>query len=198
MTYKADYYQIPTGIDATVAKHVIDTIHLNAGAREKSMIGGGMLGDGTFGQAIADNKIRNSTQRWIANDHWLAGMMAHFIREANRNYFMFDLIGWSDQIQYTDYEGKGAHYKWHCDTNHSVIVPNTVRKLSISLLLSDPNDYEGGEFQILNADNHTMKTFKPELGQAIIFPSYLVHRVRPLKSGRRVSLVGWYGGPAFR
>ena len=198
MTYKAEFYQIPTGIDATLAKHIIDTIHLNAGAMEKSMTGGGMLGDGSFAQSIADNAIRKSTQRWIATDHWLSGMMAHFIREANKNYFQFDLIGWSDQIQYTEYNGKGTHYKWHCDTNHSVLIPNTVRKLSISLLLSDPSDYDGGEFQILNSDASTMKTFKPDIGQAIIFPSYLTHRVRPLKSGKRVSLVGWYGGSPFR
>ena len=43
-----------------------------------------------------------------------------------------------------------------------------------------------------------MKTFKPQMGDAIIFPSTTRHRVRPLKSGKRISLVGWYGGPAFR
>jgi len=124
--------------------------------------------------------------------------MSHYIQEANRNYFQFDLTQWSDQIQYTEYNGKGTHYKWHADSAHSSLSPMLVRKLSISLLLSPPDDYEGGEFQLLSSDSKEMKTFKPEMGQAIIFPSYLTHRVRPLKSGHRVSLVGWFGGPPFR
>ena len=197
MTYKNEFYQIPTCIDSKLAKHIIKTIDKSQPVREKSMVGGGYTPDGKS-TAVVDNSIRNSTHRWLATDHWLAGMMAHFIREANRNYFDFELMGWGDQIQYTEYNGKGTHYKWHSDSNSSVIMPGTVRKLSISLLLSGPEEYEGGEFQILCSDNKTMKTFKPDMGQAIIFPSYCTHRVRPLKKGRRVSLVGWYAGPAFR
>ena len=198
MTYKSEYYQIPTAIDKTMAEHIKNTVHTFASERQKSMTaGGGMVGDGSFAQ-VANMMIRNSTHRWIATDNWIAGMMAHFVREANLSYYNFDLIGWADQIQYTEYNGKGTHYKWHADSMDSAIIPNTCRKLSISLLLSGPDEYQGGEFQILNSDNSTMRTFKPELGQAIIFPSYLTHRVRPLKSGNRVSLVGWYGGPHFR
>jgi predicted 2-oxoglutarate/Fe(II)-dependent dioxygenase YbiX len=43
-----------------------------------------------------------------------------------------------------------------------------------------------------------MKTISMDVGDVIIFPSDIIHRVRRLKSGKRISLVGWYGGPAFR
>ena len=75
---------------------------------------------------------------------------------------------------------------------------NLIRKLSISLILSDPSEYEGGEFQIMHMGDKKMTTMKPPMGTAIIFSSTTRHRVRPIKSGKRISLVGWYGGPPFR
>ena len=191
MTYKADYYQIPTGIDATVADHIIKTSHLLGTERMRSRIGSTETGE-------VNKELRNSIHRWLATDCWIAGMMAHYINEANRNFFNFDLEGWADSIQYTEYKGKNTHYAWHYDSSDAAFVSGGVRKLSISLLLSDPEDYEGGELQLLHPGEKRMVTFKPNLGQAIIFPSYLQHRVRPLKSGNRFSLVGWYGGPPFR
>ncbi len=71
-------------------------------------------------------------------------------------------------------------------------------KRSVALRLADPEDYEGGEFQLLFKDRKEMLTIRPEIGSAIIFPSDALHRVRPLKGGKRVSLVGWYGGPPLR
>ena len=199
MTYHPDYYQIPTAIDSNIAQHLIKTVRHFGSDSTKSLVGGnGMLGDGSMAEGILNRELRNSSHRWIPTDNWVAGMMSHFIREANRNFFKYDLTGWSDQIQYTDYHGAGKHYDWHADSAESSIVPGTVRKLSISLLLSDPDQYEGGEFQLMFPGNKGMKSFKPALGQAIIFPSYAAHRVRPLRSGRRISLVGWYGGPQFR
>ena len=102
-------------------------------------------------------------------------------------------------IQYTVYDERDSHYKWHCDTGNTDLLNECEsRKLSISLLLSNPDEYEGGEFQLQLCGRSDMITMKPPLGHAIIFPSTSVHRVRPVKSGRRVSLVGWYGGPNFR
>lgn len=191
MTYKADFYQIPTAIDETIASHIIATSHELGSERMRSEIG-------SDNGAAMDKAIRNSTHRWMATDNWIAGMMGHYINEANRNFFNFDLAGWSDSIQYTEYRGKGTHYAWHCDSTDSKFTNIGVRKLSISLMLSAPEDYEGGEFQLMFDNGQQMQSFKPALGQAIIFPSYLKHRVRPLKSGKRISLVGWYGGPAFK
>ena len=194
MTYKAVYYQIPTGIDQELANHIIKNSHILGDERTQSLIGGTETG----GPGDLNKKLRNSAHRWMPIDNWIAGMMSHYIPEANRNFFQFDLTSWSDQLQYTEYNGKGTHYDWHSDTAVSKLTPGTVRKLSVSLLLSDPSEYEGGEFQIMYPGNKQVYTFKPALGQAIIFPSYAMHRVRPLKSGSRVSLVGWYGGPPLR
>lgn len=187
--YKADFYQIPTGIDRPLAEHIIENICVIGTPAEDSTVG--LNGNLRL-------SMRNSQQRWLPTDSWVAGMMAHFINEANRNFYNYDLTGWSSQIQYTEYNGEGTHYSWHCDSADSKLIPGVVRKLSISLLLSSPDEYEGGELEIMYPGMRKRHVIKPILGQAIVFPSTAMHRVKRLKSGRRISLVGWYGGPPFR
>ena len=57
-----------------------------------------------------DTTWRKSKHQWIPTDHWISGMMAHFIHSANEAYFHYDLAHWSGQIQYTVYDGEGTHY----------------------------------------------------------------------------------------
>jgi PKHD-type hydroxylase len=141
-------------------------------------------------------EVRSSSNRWIYTDSWIAGMMSHFILCANKSYFDFDLEGWNDQIQFTVYDSPGDHYNWHIDVMKK---PKKyfIRKLSIVMCLSSKNDYGGGELQLFHPTKKC-KTFKLDAGDVIIFPSIVSHRVKPVTSGRRISLVGWYGGPPFR
>ena len=180
------FYQIPSGLP----DEILDSLCKQCESFEEAMEAS------TLKDHIVDESIRISKTHWIPTDHWISGVMAHIVREANDNLFKFDLTCWSAQIQYTVYDGKGSNYSWHEDTALSAYNQNEVRKLSISLLLSDPEDYEGGELQLLSARN--MTSYRAPKGTAVIFPSPTVHRVRPLKSGIRRSLVGWYGGPGWR
>jgi len=189
MSIYNNYYYIPSGIK----KEFCSLIQKEFGQESltSSMI---RLQDS---QSTIDSDIRKSKNFWIPTDHWVAGMMAHFINCANLNLFNYDLTSWHDQIQFTVYEGKGSHYAWHSDFTTEQYNPGIIRKLSISLCLSSKDDYEGGEFQLMSGPRN-MKTISMDVGDVIIFPSDIIHRVRRLKSGKRVSLVGWYGGPAFR
>jgi len=187
-----DYYYIPTGIDKDVADLIIKQ------CSKKELISSEVMDGAPVGGSNLDTTLRVSEQCWLPTDHWIAGMMKHWIESANTHYFHYDISKWSDQIQYTVYDGPGSKYNWHTDICTSTIDNSIVRKLSISLLLSDPSEYEGGEFQVMLAGDTKTKTIKPALGDAVIFPSTARHRVRRLKSGKRISLVGWYGGPAFR
>jgi PKHD-type hydroxylase len=187
MQNKPDFYYIPSAIDEEVVNVIINQCK-NLELVE-SMIT-------TPVQVVYE--YRKSKNTWIATDNWISGMMKHFIEVANINYFNYDLNQWSDNIQYTVYDEKNSHYNWHCDITESSFNSNLIRKLSISLILSDPSEYEGGELQIMHMGDKKMKTLKPPIGTAIIFPSTTRHRVRPIKSGKRISLVGWYGGPPFR
>ena len=115
--------------------------------------------------------------------------------------------------QYTRY-GPGGHYAWHPDAHREIEGPDSefpglIRKLSFTLLLSDPDEYEGGELLI---EDHqasgpdeiwfriTNMSLVPEYntkGTMIVFPSHLWHQVKPIKRGLRRSLVGWFMGPPW-
>ena len=181
-----DFYHIPTAIDRETA----ELIHKQMKDKQ--------LETSLFHTGIEDKKIRNSQHHWISTDSWIAGMLKHFIEVANNNLFHYDLTKWSEQIQYTVYDGPSSHYTWHRDIKESSFGRDTVAKLSITLFLSDPEDYEGGEFQLMFHGDTYMHTMKPPIGTAIIFPATSRHRLRPLRSGKRTSLVAWMGGPPFR
>lgn len=185
------YYMTPSGLP----KEVLDSLCKQCQGFENTLVTS-TVNTGIQGKSTIDKKVRVSKNCWIPYDHWIAAVMAHLVRDANDSFFKFDLTRWAEKIQYTLYNGKGSNYNWHEDTAISPYHENNVRKLSISLILSDPNEYEGGEFQLLTGKK--MQSFKPPAGTAIIFPSIITHRVRPLKSGIRRSLVGWYGGPPWR
>jgi PKHD-type hydroxylase len=156
-----------------------------------------LIGDETLDKKLMVNsKVRDCQVRWLSQDMWISGVMASLMSEANSTFYEYDLTSWSDPIQYTVYTGKGSQYSWHYDTVKDPTGNKLCRKLSISVFLSDPSEYEGGEFQIHNLRETT--TLKPEAGTFVIFPSSMPHRVRPLKSGVRRSLVGWRQGPFWR
>lgn len=194
MSIYNNYYYIPSGI----TKKFCNLIEEEFSEQElkTSTIGGQKIKTNSFESTI-DTDIRISKNLWIPTDHWVPGMMAHFINCANLNLFNYDLICWTEKIQYTVYDGKGSHYSWHKDFSTDSYVSEMIRKLSISICLSKKTEYEGGEFQLMMTPKQ-MKTFSMDIGDVIIFPSDVLHRVRPLKSGKRISLVGWYGGPPFR
>jgi len=144
------------------------------------------------------SSIRECKNFWIPNTHWVSGMMFHFVNVANQLNYNFDLQMWCGDIQYTIYEGLGTYYDWHTDFSPD-FNKDFVRKLSISLMLSSSDDYEGGELELDmgKGDNKSAK-FKLDVGDLVIFPSNMWHKVNTITSGKRVCLVGWFGGPPFK
>ena len=90
---------------------------------------------------------------------------------------------------YHDHEG--GHFGWHMDVG-----PRTPRKLSLTLQLTDPSRYQGGELQFFTGD--IVRTAPRDRGMLIAFPSYMVHQVTPVTAGTRKSIVAWVSGPQFR
>lgn len=155
-----------------------------------------------FGKQVRDDQaLRRSQVRWIKKHtkgfEMLWGRLGELFAEANRNAFGFDL--WDlTEVQFTEYkaENKG-HYGWHEDLNWVNRPPNRYhRKLSLVMQLSHPDSYEGGDFEIEQEAPAKAKVRKQ--GSVVIFPSFLRHRVTPLRKGTRYSLVAWINGPQFR
>ncbi len=114
--------------------------------------------------------------------------------QCNAECFGFNLNG-LQEFQVAKYE-TDDHYVWHSDMRLNK--RESMRKLSITVQLSDPNDYEGGDFEFPEDIGCPARPFIAEKGTVIIFPSFLPHRVTPVTKGTRYSLVGWYEGNNWR
>lgn len=144
-------------------------------------------------------EVRNSFVAFIYPNEvtaWVFEKLAHIINQINDNYFQFDLYSMEEGLQFTRYqlvdENQYEHYGWHTDIGEKF----GRRKLSLSLQLSNPDEYEGGDLQVTFGAEPT--TLSRERGVINFFPSYTLHRVTPVTKGVRYSLVCWVTGPKFR
>ena len=160
--------------------------------------------EGLDGGEVLDSTVRDSTTAWLepADDtDWIYSKLAAVATRANRRY-QFELTGFEENLQFTVYDRPGAFYTWHQDGLDS---PVAHRKLSLVVQLSDPVDYLGAELQFFDVaedyDDDLLDAFteaSSRQGTVIVFPSLEYHRVLPLRTGVRYSLVSWLSGPAFR
>ena len=120
-----------------------------------------------------------------------------YVNAANRTNFAFD-VSFLDSVQYTIYEDGGDHYDWHMDT--FINTPNAyTRKLSLTLQLSDGSEYEGGNFELNDGTGQGLPyDALRKKGSVLIFPSFLMHRVTPVTSGIRKTIVAWFEGRQFK
>ena len=143
-----------------------------------------------------DNKIRRSELNWLDKNQecaWVFDRLAHVASSLNADYFGFDLTGFGESLQLTNYhEARQGMYTWHQDFGSSGVS----RKLSMVLQLSDPNEYEGGELQILTRKEST--SIQKKRGLITVFPAWTLHQVTPVTRGTRQTLVAWISGPPFK
>jgi len=148
-----------------------------------------------------DESYRKSIISWIpfAKALPIYQVIRRWMEVTNNNYFGFDTVQLSEQGQYAEYS-KGGFYNWHMDSNTEMEAMPTVRKISMTLLLSDPKDFEGGELELFCGDtlDSEKNKFKLKRGYAVFFASFLLHRVMPVTKGNRKSLVMWFGGSPLR
>lgn len=153
---------------------------------------------------VADGAIRRASIAWLRRDHdseWIHQRLESVCDDANERY-RFDLAGFDEDLQFTTYDEPGAFYTWHQD---GLDGPVAHRKLSLVVQLSDPTAYEGADLELfqVTADlvEDELRKFRQltrRRGTAVVFPAFEYHRVTPLLSGARHSLVSWASGPPFR
>lgn len=155
-----------------------------------------LVGATVIGSESETNPIRKSSIKWIHHDEysaWLYDKMVDLAIKANNELWDFNLHSVLDSIQYTEYYNDGGHYDWHVDVGPGSI---NHRKISITVQLSDPEEYEGGDFELWTGGE--FKTLPKSKGDVIIFPSFLMHRITPITKGTRKSLVLWIGGGSYK
>lgn len=147
------------------------------------------------GELRTDSEYRDSKVEFIIptdTNKWAYAKTSAAVMELNSRYFNFDLFGFDEPLQLTEYNAPSGKYKKHLDSSIGICV----RKLSVVVQLSDPSEYEGGDLQI--HINDTPIGLHREQGMALVFPSYILHEVTPVTKGTRHSLVGWTSGEPFR
>lgn len=144
-----------------------------------------------------DNEIRKTTVAFFdpkqGSVQWIFDRIKTISQSINQQFWNFDLR-FIECIQFTQYNKSGDFYTSHMDMRYNSI---EVRKLSISVQLSDSDDYNGCDLELLTYGNNSFAAPRAQ-GTVIAFPSYHLHRVTPLVSGTRYSLVAWIVGPPFR
>jgi PKHD-type hydroxylase len=155
-----------------------------------------------FSGSNIDTNVRRSKVRWINRDNkelgWLYEEITNLFHIANHNAFGAD-IRFLNELQFTEYNAEDqGYYNWHNDVNWDD-GRQVHRKLSFVCQLTDPEEYEGGEFEMqpLYLGAPDPKQLKTQ-GTAIIFPSLVMHKVNPVTKGTRHSLVAWIEGPKWR
>jgi PKHD-type hydroxylase len=150
-------------------------------------------------KADVTREIRESKVAWLGQNQeteWIYDKLACVIRNLNGQFYNFDMYGFVEDIQYTVYDGdSNGHYTWHQDwggTSDSL----SPRKLSMVLQLSDPEEFEGGDLEIMSSASPVSVT--KQRGLIAVFPSFMLHRVTPVTKGIRRTLVIWATGPSFK
>jgi PKHD-type hydroxylase len=137
--------------------------------------------------------IRASRVHWLPMVPvyaWIWHRLAEVCLAVNQATYQFELTGFVDMLQVTTYTATEAgHYTWHMDCGPGHM---RVRKLSLSIQLSHPLDYDGGLLELHHGA--TYEAMSKRQGTAIVFPAYALHRVTPVTRGTRHALVAWCCG----
>ena len=165
---------------------------IDCGRRQKPQVA--QVGMNKPGGGV-DTSKRTTTISWIPFKEMqpMYSDINNFIQKANLNHFGFDDVRITEQAQFTEYP-TGGFYDWHMDTDVNMHNEPPVRKISMTLLLNDPSEFEGGDLELMAPG----KRAKMQQGHAIIFASFINHRVAPVIRGVRQSLVMWFGGTPFK
>jgi len=144
---------------------------------------------------VLDTKTRTSHISWIPFKKMIEmyKQLELVMKQTNGNHFGFDGMTITEMAQYTEYP-EGGFYDWHVDNDVNMQNEPPVRKISMTCLLSPPNEFEGGDLELTKEG----QSVKLKQGQAIFFASFIRHRVAPVKRGNRKSLVMWFGGTPFK
>jgi PKHD-type hydroxylase len=142
--------------------------------------------------------VRLAQTSWLNEEgaaEWIFSRLLEAFAKSNREHFDFKLDQFSERMQVAWYDAKSnAFFDWHSDVGMSAL--SNRRKLTMVVQLSEADNYLGGELET-NSDGH-IRAASRCIGSALVLPSFVLHRVRPVTCGNRYSLTLWSHGPAFR
>ena len=209
MQLKYSYWYFPSVLSSKLCD---DIVAFGEAIQQKKANIGGMPDPILMGKKKLKDlkKTRDSNIAWI-NEQWVYNEILPYVNKANKEAGWNFEWDWAETCQFTRYT-KNQYYDWHCDSwdepYKDITNKNTygkIRKLSVTVSLSDEKDYTGGElefdFRNLDPDKPRKPVKCKEIlpkGSLVVFPGFVWHRVCPVKKGTRHSLVMWSLGWPFK
>ena len=197
------FYVFPRVVSKKECEKLLDYCIKNTKLKEASVLNKGESDADDVRTGRTDPSIRITDIAFVEpdgnEDNKVNEVAWDFLNEANTRQFNYEIESYQ-LVQFARYRD-GGHYGWHRDVNESAISPNgEMRKLSLTLCLTDPKEYEGGELQFFNGERPEEQRIINDIqdqGSVIVFDSRDWHRVTPVTKGTRYSLVCWSVGPNF-
>jgi len=157
---------------------------------------------GTNDFASKNYESRRSIIRFINSEDWrfseLFTNLWKMAIQANNDFFNIHITK-LDFVQLAEYDSSyKGEYKAHHDVFWLNNDPFYHRKISCVIQLSDPNEYEGGDLELIDTSTFPEKEEMRQQGTVIFFPSFFMHRATPVLSGTRYSIAAWFEGPKWR
>ena len=146
-----------------------------------------------YGDEVDTKRTNNRDIAYIPckkDSEWIYKILFEMVMEANDSLFHFDVDRVTDDLHYVIYPTESGHLDWHMDIGQGYV---NRRKIATTVQLSDPDDYEGGDFQCWSGALNGFATLPRKKGDVLVMPSFMMHRVTPIKSGERRALVFWTG-----
>jgi|TARA_R110001583_G_scaffold114313_1_gene264762 PKHD-type hydroxylase len=154
-----------------------------------------------------DNTKRISNITWL-DESWIYETLKPYIDKANQDCDWNLQWDYTEKAQFTEYE-KDQYYKWHIDQldkpyseRFGKDYQGKIRKLSVTISLSNPEDYDGGRLEFYTSTPYKKKIISCDQildkGSLVIFPSFIWHQITPVIKGTRKSLVLWNLGNPYK
>ena len=149
---------------------------------------------GTIHQAAKtaeDTNIRDAQVRFIDPKSTKLYKILNKIAVSANKYFNYDITG-IETAQLIHYAAPSNGYGYHIDIGPDNATAQ--RKISMTLALNE--DYEGGELCFRTSDQPSCT--RPQVGEVVLFSSFISHQVKPVTKGNRYVVVAWFTGPPFK
>lgn len=192
---KTENHEAFATVPNAFAPHEIDLIRSRIDKTERVA---GMVGAGS---EVTDKQIRDSLISWVHPDpgtQWIFERVASIVNTVNSQYFGLDLTQ-TESVQLTEYDSEyQGFYGAHTDLSYGSSGLSRYRKLSVTMQLSDPDEYEGGDLLLYHVNLKNPFMASRTKGTMTLFRSHIIHEVVPVTRGTRYSFVTWIQGPLLR
>ena len=146
---------------------------------------------------VPDDSIRRTKLNWFPVNHQYNKILSDYVLKANKIMYHYNVTKFTP-CQFARYD-IGDFYDYHQDSGHNIVeYEKETRKLSMTVNLSEPDTYEGGEFYFYNGNKEEIEPEIQQQGSILVFDSRMWHRVAPVTKGVRYSLVSWILGSRFQ